>query len=198
MLGQNNQSKEIIRHIPNKARMAELGVWKGQSSKLFAEITEKLYLVDSWSVEPYKESAEHGGWKGYLEKYSKMVGSNDPNSFQKYYDNVFHVVKEEFKYHPNVTVKRMTTNEFFNWFFMTLQPKLDCVYLDASHEYKQVLSDLKQCKDVLLKPAGILFGDDYRNKPGVKQAVDEFVSTQTNATFNNFYENQYMITWNNT
>lgn len=52
--------------------------------------------------------------------------------------------------------------------------KFDFVYIDASHEYASVISDIRAYAK-LLKPGGCLIGDDYcRNWPGVIEAVDEF------------------------
>jgi predicted O-methyltransferase YrrM len=56
---------------------------------------------------------------------------------------------------------------------------LDLVHVDAGHEYRSALTDLKQYWS-LLRPGGILIGDDYSaGWPGVKRAADEFaVSTE--------------------
>jgi len=52
--------------------------------------------------------------------------------------------------------------------------RADMVYIDGSHEYDQVLSDLHAYWP-LLKEGGVLFGDDYsKGWPGVVKAVDEF------------------------
>ena len=52
--------------------------------------------------------------------------------------------------------------------------KADVMYIDGSHEYKAVASDLEEFK-TLLKPDGILWGDDYCDAwPGVIKAVNEF------------------------
>jgi hypothetical protein len=49
----------------------------------------------------------------------------------------------------------------------------DVIYIDGSHEYKAVMSDLEEFK-TLLKPGGILWGDDYGGAwLGVTKAVDE-------------------------
>jgi len=197
MLGKNTQSKEIINRLPKNnsfIRMAELGVWKGESSELFSKHVDRLYLVDIWKIESYLESGEFGPLKSFVNRYKKLVGSDDPKDFEKYYNKIYDKVKEKFKNNSHVSIHRMTTNDFCIWFKQTNQIKLDCVYLDASHEYRQVYEDLKNCWSVLLKENGILFGDDYLNKPGVKKAVDQFMfENEEHYTFNNFYENQYEI-----
>ena len=50
----------------------------------------------------------------------------------------------------------------------------DVMYIDGSHEYKAIASDLEEFK-TLLKSNGILWGDDYCDAwPGVVKAVNEF------------------------
>ena len=49
----------------------------------------------------------------------------------------------------------------------------DLIYLDASHDKKEVYADLRAYY-LLLRDGGIIFGDDYKGWPGVKSAVDAF------------------------
>lgn len=51
--------------------------------------------------------------------------------------------------------------------------KGDLIYIDADHFYEQVYMDLEFYIE-LLAPGGIMFGDDYRDFPGVKMAVERF------------------------
>ena len=58
--------------------------------------------------------------------------------------------------------------------------------------YEGCLHDLTRSLEVL-KPGGILFGDDYGDKkPGVKKAVDEFIKAK-GFKLNNFYDDQFEI-----
>ena len=49
----------------------------------------------------------------------------------------------------------------------------DLIYIDASHEYPDVLLDITAYYKTL-KVGGVIFGDDYDGWPGVKQSVDQF------------------------
>jgi len=80
----------------------------------------------------------------------------------------FRYVCKRFK-HERVTIHRCTSAEFFQ----TFDTKVDWVYVDALHDYDNVLADLHGARSIL-KPGGVIFGDDYGNKPGVAPAVDEF------------------------
>ncbi len=186
MYGKNIWSEETWKRIPEGSVGIEIGVWKGDSSEKFLRRASHIHLVDSWSPIAYEDSKEHGNYENYLERYSTLVGSKDPADFQRYYDNIYNNVLERFKDKP-VTIHRMSSKEFFN----TFKGKVDWVYVDGDHSYDGCLYDLQQSLNVL-KPDGTLFGDDYTNKPGVKQAVDEFI-TRLDLKFNNFFKSQFEI-----
>lgn len=54
----------------------------------------------------------------------------------------------------------------------------DAIYIDASHDENSVFLDLNAYYP-LLRPGGILFGDDYSSHPGVKRAVQRFAKGRT-------------------
>ena len=188
MVGNNSGTNGTWKRIPQFSVGAELGVWKGDSSAKFVQRAAIVYLVDTWSVEPYKQDHLAANFDKYLEKYSKIVGSRNPEDFQKYYDRIHQSVIDRFADNPRVIIKRMSTNEFFD----TFTDKLDWVYVDGDHSYEGCLNDLTRSVEIL-KPNGIIFGDDYGPaKPGVKKAVDKFIQ-RTGYKFNNFYEDQFEI-----
>lgn len=54
-----------------------------------------------------------------------------------------------------------------------LRVKADLIYIDASHEYADVYADLCAYENIL-RDGGVMFGDDFRNFPGVFAAVLRF------------------------
>lgn len=202
MLGTNGYVSATLAQIPIGSIGVELGVWKGNSTARFADRAARVYAVDSWSVEPYQQdSAEHGTYDNYLERYARIVGSNNPEDFQKYYNSIYMRVLERFKNNPKIIVCRMTTQEFFD-----CQPQpvvefppahgrskrvINWVYVDANHSYKSCKSDLVNSANII-KPGGVILGDDYGNKPGVTKAVDEFVR-ETGYKWIQYGKNQYKI-----
>jgi len=53
---------------------------------------------------------------------------------------------------------------------------IDLIHLDAGHDYRSVTADLEAWWP-LLRPGGILIGDDYNRdgaRPEVRQAFDDF------------------------
>lgn len=186
MFGYNPGTDETWKRIPKGSIGVELGVWKGESSEKFLRRASHIYLVDSWSVIPYETSEEFGDYQGYLKRYSVLVKSNNPEDFQKYYNNIYKSVVKKFTNKP-VTIYRCTTNEFFAQF----QGKVDWVYVDALHNFHGCLSDLKKSLTII-NPGGSIFGDDYENKPGVTAAVNTFIKG-TGLTLDNFYLDQFEI-----
>jgi len=172
----NKDSHNIMHLIEPGTNGAEVGVWWGNTSyNFFMKNLKHLYLVDPWSVEPYKGSTEFE-WDEYLERYSKVTGSKTEDGFQKYYDKVYEDVMRRFDPYTNVTVCRQTSDEFFEQF---TDEELDWIYLDGSHSYEGVLADLENSLKIV-KSGGMILGDDYKwgarfGKPGVTKAVKEFV-----------------------
>lgn len=186
MFGSNQGTNETWKRMPKDSIGVELGVWKAESSVKFLKRAKHLYLVDPWSAVAYEDSDEFGDYQGYLDRYSKLVGSNNPEDFQKYYDGIYESVCKKMQGHP-VTIHRCTTDEFFENF----TDMVDWVYVDALHSFEGCLSDLRKSLKII-KSGGYIFGDDYGNKPGVVQAVDTFIS-ETGLSLNNFYSNQFEI-----
>ena len=183
MLNKPNKGTDMIwRMLPKGSVGIEIGVWKGDSSEKFLRRAGFLHLVDAWSVDVFRGSDEHGGFKEYLSRYEEMVGSRNPADFQRYYDNIYAQVKERFADRP-VQIHRCTSAEFFAYF----KGRVDWAYIDGSHSYDGCLADLKAA----CKVTDCIYGDDYRGKPGVTRAVDNFVRT-TRANFKRIGD-QYRI-----
>jgi hypothetical protein len=55
--------------------------------------------------------------------------------------------------------------------------KIDYVFLDGGHDYQTVKNDLNCCREVIINGGTVLCDDyDLSYAPGVKKAIDEFVS----------------------
>jgi hypothetical protein len=195
MYGKNLGSFKTCERIPEGSVGVEIGVWRGDSSEKFLSRVEHLHLVDSWSPIPYQDSTEHGDYENYLKRYEELVGSRNPDDYQKFYDKIYNSVCERFKDKP-VTIHRMNSREFFPQF----TEKVDWVYVDGDHSYAGVTHDLTNALTII-KEGGKILGDDYAAvppkeggfKPDVKRAVDDFVKNN-NLKFTNFYGTQYEIT----
>jgi len=181
MVGNNPGAQETAKRIPLGSVGVEIGVWRGDTSALFLQRAGHLHLVDPWSVEPYKG----GDYQAYLNRYTKIVGSPDPERFQNYYDDVAASVAKRFNF-MDVTIHRCTSTAFFAGFSGTV----DWVYIDGLHTFDGCLNDLIGSLSIG-KKGGSIFGDDYGNKEGVTRAVDEFAK-RTEFEVDHF-GNQYQI-----
>ena len=181
----NKDSMNIMHIIQPNTIGAEIGVWMGNTSTQFLKKRlKKLYMVDSYSVEPYKENSERS-YQEYLAKYQPTTGEFAEAGFQKFYDRVYTEVKTRFRTFKEVEICRMTSDE---WFESRLSSKghgnkemLDWIYVDGDHSYEGCLRDLENSINVV-KPGGKIIGDDYGwpgiayDKPGVTKAVKEFIN----------------------
>jgi hypothetical protein len=148
--------EEMISLLPKQIKIAELGVFKGDFSRiLFETINPKsLYLVDV---------------------FSGVIGSGDKNGENFEFINLsesFNFLQNYFAPNPQVNIVRSYSHDFLN----SLEDQyLDAVYIDADHSYEAVKNDLSlSIKKV--KSGGFIMGHDYHKNifPSVVQAVDEF------------------------
>lgn len=183
----NKDSHNLMHVIKPNTVGAEIGVWFGNTSTQFLKKgLKKLYMVDPYSVEPYKENSERT-YQEYLAKYQPITGEFAEAGFQKYYDKVYAEINSRFRTFKEVEICRMLSDE---WFKKYNDVKLDWIYIDGDHSYEGCLSDLENGLKAV-KSDGLILGDDYGwpnskwNKPGVTKAVNEFINTN-NLTNNMF------------
>lgn len=187
MIGYNNGADDTSKRIPTNSIGAEIGVWRGETSLKFLKRNLKhLYLVDPWSLSPWFDTLTPAEQKETIAKYSRVVSGNTREEFQKYYDSVYESVVRKCS-GDNVTILRMSSADFFK----QLDQKLDWIYIDGDHSYEGTLFDLESSIEVV-RPGGIIFGDDYGNKKEVKQAVDDFIQKHS-LSLKVFAKNQFEI-----
>jgi hypothetical protein len=174
----NKDSHNLMHVIKPNTVGAEIGVWFGNTSTQFLKKgLKKLYMVDPYSVEPYKENSEMT-YQEYLAKYQPITGEFAEAGFQKYYDKVYGEINSRFKTFKEVEICRMLSDE---WFKKYNDVELDWIYIDGDHSYEGCLSDLENGLKAV-KSGGLILGDDYGwpnnrwNKPGVTKAVNKFIN----------------------
>ena len=181
----NKDSVNIMHAIKPNTIGAEIGVWMGNTSTQFLKKNlKKFYMVDAYSVEPYKESSEMS-YQEYLAKYQPITGEFSEGGFKKYYDRVYNEVKTRFSTFKEVEICRVTSDVWFEEFMAAKghgnNEMLDWIYIDGDHSYEGCLRDLENALQVV-KPGGLILGDDYGwpnskwSKPGVTKAVNEFIN----------------------
>jgi hypothetical protein len=148
--------EELIKLIPKYSIGTEIGVFKGEFSKILLETIEPelLYLIDPWE-----------GIIGSGDKNGDNVVQIDGNSY--YANNII----PKFLFIPQIKILRHYSD------IINLFPDsyLDWIYIDGLHEYYAVKYDLETSYNKI-KSGGYILGHDYNAKsfPGVVKAVDEF------------------------
>lgn len=154
--------KWILQHVPKDGVGAEIGVFRGHFSEVLLEHLKprKAYFVDPWTL-----CGDYFGWGADYTNENAL-----PTAVAKQ-DAIWRT--ERF-----VRTERRFIETFFPVGADQIEEKLDWIYLDASHKYEDTLAEL-EAAEKLLKPRGILFGDDWWPDPngmhfGVFQAVSRF------------------------
>lgn len=151
-------------------KILELGCYRGEMSKWFSDNLldnqhSRLYCVDTWEgSEEYK-------------KNFKNVKKTFKNEIEKdFKDNI-----KKSKYPNKVKVFKNTTTDFFITFLKKeKQPIFNLIYVDASHDARNVICDAILSFKAL-KLGGFMVFDDYEwnkmpeNYERPKVAVDSFV-----------------------
>lgn len=148
---------ELIAQVQPR-KIVEVGSWKGASACHMLSLAPDahIYCVDTW-----QGSVEHQ--VGHLPKDA------DGNC----------VLRDVFL--ANVRAAGFSNRvEMFVGRSVDMAPHVarmigaaDLVYIDASHEEGDVLADLRAYWP-LVRPGGIMFGDDYTEFPSVRRAVNAF------------------------
>ena len=149
--------------------IVEVGVWKGRSVIHMAKKAKNLGLdctiiaVDTWLG-----SAEH--WVN--EKYAPDLKSvhGKPNIYFTFMQNI---VEEGIQ---DIVIPLPLDSTNAANVLNAHQTPIDLLHIDAGHDFRSVTNDLISWWP-LLRPGGILVGDDYSEKwPEVVMAFDTFFS----------------------
>jgi cephalosporin hydroxylase len=147
----------------------EVGSWKGGSVLHMADLADELGLetqfvcVDTWqgSLEFWLDQKDPTRY-GALDL---MYGY--PMVYFQFLANVCHANQQD-----RIIPFPQASQTAAKW-FATRKILADAIYIDGSHEYDDVLSDIGAYWS-LVRSGGILFGDDYGVWGGVSEAVQWF------------------------
>lgn len=156
-------------------RIAEVGVWKGQLSRMLLALpeVEHLLMVDPWKYEcNLFESTSSGPHPSMMDSGVYNCRMGESTLTQAELDQLYQdLVTELQAAHPGKTA-------FLRLPSLAAAPRvadasLDLVFIDAIHLYEDVKADIAAWLPKV-KPEGILAGDDYCSAfQGVIDAVDE-------------------------
>jgi hypothetical protein len=163
----------VLRELIDKLRpttIAEVGVWKGRCALNMVKYCRDLDLhtevicIDTWLGSP-----EHWLRRENRNFYRSLkVKHGLPQIYWTFMRNVVEENAQKF-----ITPMPMPSAVAF-YVLKHLNVSLDLVHVDAGHDYESVMGDLGRYWS-LLRPGGILVGDDYvKGWPEVIRAADEF------------------------
>ena len=155
----------------------EVGVFHGVTARNVCELLNSIYGNDfkyigldlfNKSQENVNEIIPNTKFNNPLKTiYFNYIKRKDPYSLEAVKD----LLK---KFENNITLLKGNSNIILKKIDMS---KIDYVFLDGGHDYSTVSNDLLNCIEVI-KNNGTVLCDDYdlSYAPGVKKAIDEFVS----------------------
>lgn len=148
--------EELIELIPKGKVGAEIGIFKGEFSRILLEKTlpQLFYMIDPW--------------EGRVMSGDKNGQNIEYIDGDRYY--VEHIIPE-FLFQPHIKILRNYSD------ILSLFPDnhLDWIYIDGAHDYENVRYDLEHSL-LKVKSGGFILGHDYTTNmfPGLVYAVDEF------------------------
>ena len=147
----------------------EVGTWLGASAITMARAAEKYGLdckilcVDTWLG-----ALEFWGNKNDAERYLRLRLENGyPTVYKQFMANVIH---EGLQRH---IIPFPQTSVIAARWLSARGVAADMVYIDASHDYEDVLADIESYSGIV-RPGGVMFGDDFGGIRGVTDAVHEW------------------------
>lgn len=147
----------LAAQVPDYQAIVEIGVFRGGSLRTMAEnTTAPVYGIDAWGLDNlYQGDSGESG--------RKYNGDRDMQTAQKLVGHL-----------DNVTLirdySRSAATDYHG-------PLIGLLYIDAEHTYDAALADYRAWKRHLATEAVIAFDDYTPTFPGVKQAVDEIITT---------------------
>lgn len=145
--------EKIFDQLPDRAVVAEVGVWLGHSVAFMASLSkESGKAITIYACDTFEGSLEH----------KKLGVGNFQKTFEK--NMIDCGVSDLVKVIPSESVVAARGLK---------DGSLDFVFLDGSHDYHNVTADIRAWRSKV-KPSGILAGHDYcESWPGVIRAVNE-------------------------
>ena len=159
----------VLRHF-HPLVIIELGSWKGASAIRMADLMREFSIpgivlcVDTWL------GSNESLWRVAENRKMLRVRNGFPDMFGQFVRNVRHSGHQERIRHLPMT------SGCAAGLLAAYGIVADAVYIDAGHDEAEVAADIAGFWP-LLKPGGIMFGDDYTTGwPGTVRAVNRFAA----------------------
>ncbi len=145
--------------MENKIYFAEIGAWHGKSSRAIGDNLHEnaiLYCVDTWGGSEVEKETNHSS--------AKSMGGD--HAFYEFLQNNLDLIMA-----GKIIPIRMSSKNAAA-LFKEKNIFFDFIFIDASHEYKDVCEDIDAWKE-LLTENGLFCGHDFHAWAGVDQAVSD-------------------------
>jgi hypothetical protein len=157
----------IVNSAPNTFKFAEVGVWKGKSLAYFiVEAINSNKNFEAYAIDTWAGSLEH---MPNMPAYDPLLQTTD--GLYLHFLNNLSPVQEKIKIirKKSVDAAKDFPDEYF-----------DTVFIDASHEYIDVINDITTWWPKIKSGHKKMYGHDYHDDwAGVKKAVQEFASNSS-------------------
>ena len=157
---------EMVNKFPSGSKFVEVGSWKGKSaSYMCVEIANSEKVIQFTCVDHFLGSSEHQNFPDLSQLFEIFTENMKP------VENYYSVLKMS-------SVDAAATFE---------NGSLDFVFIDAAHEYENVLADIAAWLPKV-KVGGILAGHDYFHPPVTQAVADSNLEGFTTAYDSWIYE----------
>lgn len=154
---------QIANHFPDNSHFVEIGVWKGKSAAFMAvELINANKNIRFDCVDTWEGSEEH------ITPGSEFFEPNLVNDKDWLYK---HFLENIAPVQHIINPIRKSSLEAVSLY---KDNSLDFVFIDASHDYENVLKDIQAWYPKIKSDIGIISGHDYSWGPEVKKAVHDF------------------------
>jgi predicted O-methyltransferase YrrM len=158
-----NLYKQISHHYPNGSHFVEIGVWKGKSAAFMAvELYNQGKTIKFDCIDTWEGSEEHlDPNSGFFEP--GLVEDKDflYKHFLENIEPVKHIINP---------IRKASLDAVS----LYKDNSLDFIFIDAAHDYENVLNDIKSWYPKVKLGTGVIAGHDYSWGPEVKKAVHDF------------------------
>lgn len=159
----------VIRHWHPRT-IVEVGSWKGASAIKMAEVQRSygidglILCIDTWL------GSNESLWRDADVRRSLMLKDGYPSMFRQFQANI--LASDNAGRIRHLPMTSTSAAELIGLYGCVA----DACYIDAGHLEAEVYGDIRAYWP-LVKPGGILFGDDYSDSwPGTIKAVNRFAA----------------------